>query len=72
MKTKRKKRRWAVMFPNKAQYIGGGDGIQWTTCLDEAKRWALRFNGIVVDADWLSTGWAEWQSTGVIPAEARP
>lgn len=69
---KRKKRRWTVMFPNKAQYLGDGGGIVWTTRLAEAKTWARSSGGIVVDADWLSTGWNEWQVTGIIPREARP
>lgn len=67
-----KKRRWAVMFPDQGKYIGGEDGIQWTTDLDEANEMADGSGGIVVDAEWLSAGWNEWRKTGIIPAEARP
>lgn len=70
--TKKTKRRWTVLFPSKAQYLGDGGGIAWTTKLAEAKQWATGIGGVVVDADWLSTGWADWRRTGIIPEEAKP
>jgi hypothetical protein len=64
-------RRWCVVMGN--QYVSRADGkLRWTRNLEEAREIAEGFDGQVVDAEWFKSNWRQYQTTGVIPDEAKP
>lgn len=75
---KTKRRRWTILWPDETHPGGGrylspasgGDGILASDDTDTLRSIAGD-SGIVVEAEWLSNHWHEWQKTKVIPKEAR-
>lgn len=72
MAKRTKRRKWAICFPARKQFVSThGGGLGWTYSLREAKQHAKHMGGVVVDAEWLSTN---YPSIGKepIPAKALP